>query len=137
MSEYPRYLIKAILGFWVELESVKYKVTSPLTVDARVKSEDDSDFYAQEGNTLRSKAPQTTRIPTNSNARIENLSVLMADISTAINKCLSLEEAFSVRVYCMLWAEADNEELNLSEHTQTLAKQSLGKLGAYLNQVGA
>lgn len=136
MSEYPRWLIQAVLGFWVELESFKYKVTSPLTVDMRVMStEEDADFYNQEGNTLRSKGPQNSRIPRNTNARIENVAVLMADIKTAINTCLSIEEAYSVRKYSMLWAEEMNEELSLPEHTRTLAKQSLGKLVRYLNTV--
>lgn len=129
-NDYPEWLIILVLGFWEELDSIKYRVTKSISLQSSVADSDNS-FWEQEGNTLQKRGPRGTRIPKNTNHRAETLAVMMADISNAINVTCSYEEAFSVRHYSVEWTYENERSLPLV--TQELAKEALRKLGDHLN----
>lgn len=129
-QDYPEWLIILILGFWPELESMKEQVTKGLSLDP-VSFDADRKYWEQEGNTLQKRGPRQSRIPRNTNSRVENVAIMMADIQTAINARCTPEEAFSVRTYCMLWTEDRTQEL--SNVLTEIALNTLKKLVVDLN----
>lgn len=123
---YTRALIQLVLQNYEEIESLKYKITKDLVVDSLANNSDD-DFYWQEGNTLLSRGPQTTRIAKNTNRRVEALCDITADIDRARKTCLTEEENLAL----MLTFTFDGDFV--PKETQEIGLASLDRIVLFLN----
>lgn len=125
--DYTYAFIRLILEHYEEIESIKYKVTSSLTPEVfrEVSAKDADEFYLREGNTLLSRGSASTRVSRNSNARIESLCIITADIDMA-RKQLTLEEDMALH---LLTSGIDS----LPSETITIGEQALEKLVVTLN----
>lgn len=130
MHDYPRHQVIIVLGHWEELLSIRERATKGISLDSGY-TEVDNSYWEQEGNTFQKRGPRGTRIPKNSNARIEALTVIMADIQNAIKVTCDYEEAYSLVEYCKSWTE--DEDGNLSQIVRDLAEQALEKVVSRLN----
>jgi hypothetical protein len=118
-------LVRSLLEYYEVIESIKYKVTSTLVPDVFIPSDDS--FYQEEGNTLLTKSPKTTRVARNTNAIVEKLCDMTADLHRARMACLTLEEDMQ------LMAAFTLDPATLPKETLSCAEDALQKLVDYLN----
>jgi hypothetical protein len=122
--DYPAHVVEAALEHWEELDGLKYKITPNLVPTHLKTSPGDEDYYLQEGNTLAYRGSRTTRVPHNSNANIERLCVLTADIEMA-RKVLSQMEDFCLMARFM--------EIVISDEAKVTAEIAFEKVLVFLN----
>jgi hypothetical protein len=122
--DYPAHIIELVLDNWDVIESMKLKMFH--YPEEKMYTDDDPEFYKREGNTLMSKS-RPSNPSGNSNARIESLCILTADIDDAINNCLSETETFSLK------AEYFMKDWDLPATYRLMNQESIAKLVNFLN----
>ncbi len=123
--DYPPYLVGILLEYSDEIESIKCKITPTLVANAYPINKDEG-FYEKPGNTLRNRGSMTTRVPHNSNARIEALCDLTCDVAQARKAVLTpAQDIALMAVY---------SGLDVSDYVKGEASKAFDLVVAYLNR---
>lgn len=127
MQDYPSYVVSAALEYWENLESIKCKITPTLQANEYpISTSKDEEFYLEPGHTLWNRGIRTTRVARNSNAIIERLCDLTADIEMARRAVLSPLEDMCLMAMFMGY--------EIPVDSRTIARDSFEKVLVYLNR---
>lgn len=122
---YKFYQIKALIEFQEEIESMKLKVTHPLSQTGY--SIVDRSWWMEEGNTMQSESPKQSRIPTNPTKFVEELCCMTEDVKVAKSYC-TMEEQIALAMFASLAPD------KIPEHIYTIIDSALWRIFHYINR---